>query len=519
MKDKGKGKTINRVPIVAILGHVDHGKTTILDRIREANVQACEAGGITQKISVFTVSPDCQKNERITFVDTPGHEAFDLMRLRGGNIADIVLLIIAGNDGVKPQTKESIEIIKNSTAKPIVVVNKCDIPGIDFEKIKRDLSNEGLMVEGMGGDIPLVKVSAKTGDGITELLEMINLIVEMEGLEDEGELSPGVLGKGIVLESVKDKSRGNVSTVIVTQGCFKKGQFIAYENENDFNIEKIKGLVSEEDCSIDEFNTGCGGKVIGLSNLLSLGSEVYILEKKDKKILDCIKGDADACEIVSEESEMSMEDLFETLEDEETEEIKELPILIKASSEGSLEALETALEGVDIAEAEIKIIDSGVGDISIKDLERAEIAKAIILGFEVSVQKGVEDLAKKKKVVIRTYDIIYKLVEEISDALETLTMPESAEEEIGKAVIKEIFTLSDGQKVLGNRVREGIMKRDCKTYIVRDDEILVEGKIKSLKINKNDVKEASKGMDCGIILTADVDAKEGDEIYCYKVVR
>jgi translation initiation factor IF-2 len=519
-----------RVPIVAILGHVDHGKTTILDKIRATNVQSCEAGGITQKISVFTIQPDIKKDQRITFIDTPGHEAFDLMRSRGGSIADIVLLIVAANDGVKPQTKESIEIIKKSSVKPIVVLNKCDLPGIDIEKIKRDLSIEGIMVEGMGGNVPIVQVSGKTGNGIPELLDMINLVIEVDGLQDRGALTPGVNAKGFILESIKEKSRGNVSTVVITQGCVNKGNFVGYELNNEIVIEKVKGLISEEGDNLDNFETGCGGKIIGLSNILPLGSEIFIIEKNDKRILDCIKGDKEACEVILEEdnpkesvegevAEISFEEFFQMDEDEKDEDIKTLNVIIKSSSEGSLEALKKSLSKIKIEGAEVDIIDQGIGEISLKDVERASITKAIVLGFEVGVDNNAQDLAKKKKVLVRSYDIIYKLTDEITDALNLLSMPEETEEEIGKAIIKAIFTLTNGQTVLGNRVAEGILKRDCKCYIVRDDSILAEGKIKSIKINKNDVVQASKGMDCGVILDVPVEAQEGDEIYCYKVIR
>jgi translation initiation factor IF-2 len=528
---KSKEKKNRRVPIVTILGHVDHGKTTILDRIREANVQECEAGGITQKISVFTIKLDNKEESRITFIDTPGHEAFDLMRLRGGNIADFTLLVVAANDGVQPQTRESIEIIKNSTTKPLVVINKIDLPDTDIEKVKRELANAGIQVEDMGGDIPCVEVSGKTGKGIPELLEMINLIIDVEGLNEKKALNEEISARAVVLESVKEKSRGNISTIVVTQGSFHKGDFIGYFINNEPQIERIKALISEDGDNIESFDAGCGGKMIGLSNLLDLGSDVYVLEDSDKKILEKItdkkqKSEEEEVEedieekTEEEEKDAELVKFFETEEEEEgDEEVKEFSIILKSSSEGSLEALKGSLNKLNIEGVELHIIDSGVGDISIKDVERAQIANAIILGFEVDKQKGVDDLAKKEKVLIRTYDVIYKLVEEMSDALNMLTIPEETEEEIGQAVVKAIFTLSNGQTVLGNRVQEGKMKRDCKIYIVRDDEIITEGKIKSLRINKDDVTEATKGMDCGIILDTKVDAQVGDEIYCYKVVR
>jgi translation initiation factor IF-2 len=503
---------------VTILGHVDHGKTTILDRIRESNVQAYETGGITQKISVFTVKPK-GVDSRITFIDTPGHEAFDLMRLRGGSIADITLLVVAANDGVQPQTKESIEVIKNSSTHPIVVINKCDLPDIDIKGIKRELANEGIQVEDMGGDIPSVEVSGKTGKGIQELLDIINLVIDVEGLRRRETLSEDVLAQGVVLESVKEKSRGNVSTIIVTQGNFTKGNFIGYFVDNDSYIEKIKALVTEDGESQLEFNAGCGGKIIGLSHLLDLGSQVYVLEENNKDILKNMIDEEKQETSIEEKEGLELSSFFEEDQEDEEDKVKEFPIILKSSSEGSLEALKNSLEKLKVEGANIEIVESGVGNITIRDVERAEIAKAVILGFEVDTEKGVEDLAKKKKVLIKTYDVIYKLLEEMSDALNMLVIPEETEEEIGKGVVKAIFTLSDGTKVLGNRVEEGKLKRGCKVYIVRDDEILVEGKIKSLRINKNDVNEATKGVDCGITLDTEVEAQEGDEIYCYKVVK
>jgi translation initiation factor IF-2 len=222
-KSKTKNTTKeSRIPIIAILGHVDHGKTTILDKIRESDVQSCEAGGITQKISVFTIDPKGDKKSLLTFIDTPGHEAFDLMRSRGGGIADIVLLIVAADDGVKPQTKESIEIIKKSESKPIVVINKCDLPNINLEKVKRDIVNNGIQIEGMGGKVPVAEVSGKTGTGIPELLDLINIVVEVEGLKERESLPEGILGRAFVLESVQEKSKGMYQTIVLTEGRFAR---------------------------------------------------------------------------------------------------------------------------------------------------------------------------------------------------------------------------------------------------------------------------------------------------------
>lgn len=507
-----------RVPIVAILGHVDHGKTTILDYIRNAHVQSCEAGGITQKISVFTVAPNGDMNKQITFVDTPGHEAFDLMRSRGGIIADIVLLIVAANDGVKPQTIESIEIIKKSSAKPIVVINKVDLPDTDLAKIKRDLVTQGLLIEGMGGSIPVIEVSAKTGKGIPELLDLINLVVDVEGLQDRGKLLEGVGAKAYVLESVKDKRKGNVSTLVLVSGDLCKGSWLGYKKDEEFIIEKVKGIISEEGENICDLSCGCGGKVIGVSNLIPLGSEVYILEKNDPKLLSSLYK-VEPKEIEEEvEATLIEDDMFSEIFDEEQKDgDTQLNVILKSSSQGSLEAIEHSLEKVNMDEYSVKIVSKGVGDISNKDIDMAKLSKAILLGFEVGLEKGAEDIAKKSGVLVRTYSIIYKLVEEIEEALEMLSTPSHKEEEIGNAIIKMMFTLSDGSKVLGSRVKDGILKRDCKCYIVRNDEILGEGKILSLRKGKDTVNEIKQGEECGVILNIEIETNEGDQLYCYKV--
>ena len=507
---KGKART----PVVTILGHVDHGKTTILDKIREADVQSSEAGGITQKVSVFTVQIP-GKDQEITFVDTPGHEAFDLMRSRGGIIADIVLLIVAANDGVQPQTKESIDIINMSKAKPIVVINKTDLPNIDLDKVKRDIVNNGLQIEGFGGDIPVIEVSGRTGSGIKELLDLIFLVSEVEGLRDDIDLPKGILGKTFVLESIKDEFKGNVSSVILIQGNLCQGNWFGYKLNEKLHIEKIKGLITEDGRNLSLLECGCGGKIIGLSNLLELGTEGYILEKNDKKLLESVlKIEEQEKEV---DDEFSIEDFFAPSEKED-DDGGTLNVIVKSSSEGSLEAIKNTLGKIVEDDFSVKILDSGVGNITLKDVEFAMLSKAIVLGFEVQVEAGVADYAKKNRVLVKTYDIIYKIFEEIKEALIAMSLPQDTEEEIGNAVVKTIFILSDGSKVLGSKVEKGMLKRDCKVYVVRNDEIVGESKIKSLRINKDQVNEVKNGFECGIQLTDEIDAKEGDGVYCYKKV-
>lgn len=508
-----------RAPIVSILGHVDHGKTTILDSIRHANVQAREVGGITQKISSFTIDA---KGKKITFIDTPGHEAFDLMRVRGGNIADIVLLIVAADDGVKPQTKESIDIINNSSAKPIVVINKVDLPNIDLEKVKREIANNGLLIEGVGGKVPVVEVSGKTGKGIDDLLDMILLVADLEGLKEEDVLPKGVIGKAFTLESVKEKSRGNVCSVVVTQGEFSRGTVIGYKHGNSYHIEKIKGIISEDGEQISTMQSGFGGRILGLSQLIELGNQVYALEKNDEKLLKSLFVVPEA--VPSEVSEETVDgealpDMSFLFGNVKTEDVKTLKVIIKSSSEGSLEAIKKSLEAIESDGNKVEIIHSGAGDISQSDIVMAEVSKAIILGFEVSVDQGLMQIAREKKVLIRTYDIIYKLIEEIGDVVASMSEPEEAEEEIGQAEVRAIFTLTNGSQVIGCRVKQGVIKRGSKCYIVRGDEIIGEGRIDSLRTQKETINEAKDKQEFGAILDKKVDAQVGDALYCYKIVK
>ncbi len=512
---KKKTEEKNPIPVVAILGHVDHGKTSLLDYIRKTNVQLKEVGGITQKISVFTIEPN---SKPITFIDTPGHEAFDLMRLRGGSIADVVLLIVAADDGIKPQTLESIEIIKNSKVKPIVVITKKDLDVDNIQKIKRDLATRGIQVEGLGGNVPIIETSTKTGEGVEELLDMINLVVEIEGLKEVEKLPKGVLGKGYVLESIKDKTKGFVASMVVSEGEFNVGDWFVYKLGQEIFIDKIKAFISEEGNNIQLFSKGSGGKIIGLSNLVDLGVECYCIEKKDEKFAKSLFEIQKVEEKKEDVEEESLEDFFK--ENTVDDDIQNFKVIIKASSEGSLEAIRQSLEKVKVEGVKLEILKSDIGDINVKDLNTAIVTKAIILGFEVSMEKGVEEMAKTNRVFIKTYDIIYKLIDDIKDAATALVEPEEVEEEIGNAEIKAMIKLSDGSSVIGCKGREGNIKRGSKGYIVRNDEIIAEGKIISMKHNKNDIKEAGKNDEFGVILNTSVDEViEGDILYCFKIIK
>lgn len=541
--DKPANIVVDRTPIVTILGHVDHGKTTLLDKIRDANVQGGEVGGMTQKISVFTVSHERMSVKagslgKITFIDTPGHEAFDLMRARGGDIADIVLLIIAADDGIKPQTLESIEIIKRSKAKPIVVFNKVDLPNIDLDKIKRELAAKDIQVEGYGGSIPVVEVSGKTGKGIDTLLETISLLVDLEGLHPVPELPADAVGRIIVLESIKDPKKGYVSTIIVTTGQLKAGDTIVYRVGEEIRSEKVKGIISESNESIELINAGEGGRILGLSGLIELGEIIFATESTDKRQYKeffvneepekSIKEElaeitAEGTDPLNEEDKDALLASLFSVEDnaeEPGEEIKTLNVVIKASSEGALQAILKSLDKIDVEGAQIKITASGVGDITPGDIDMAEVTKSIILSFESTVDANAKNEARKRKILVREYQIIYKLIEELEIVLTSMVTPQETEEDLGEAEIREIFTLSDGTMVLGGRISKGILKKNAKCYVVRGDDIVAEGKITSLKHAKKDIVEAPKGTDFGAIISPTPKGTEkGDKIFCVKVVK
>ena len=322
------------------------------------------------------------------------------------------------------------------------------------------------------------------------------------------------MAKAFVLESVRDKTRGNISSIVLVTGNLCKGSWLGYSKDGKVIVERIKGVISEDGENICDLQCGCGGKIIGISNLIPVGSEVYILEENQPKLIEPLLKSKN----IESETAITEDDIFNSIfDDQQDNKDTQLNVVIKCSSQGSLEALRHSLEKIKKDEYKVNIVSDGVGDISNKDIEMAKLSKAIVLGFDVGMDKSTEEFAKKNGVLVRTYQIIYKLLEEVEDALDMLSTPKQVEEEIGNGVIKMMFILSDGSKVLGCRVKEGILKRDCKCYVVRNDEIIGEGRIQSVRIGKEKVNEAKQGEDCGIILDTDIDCMEGDEVYCYKL--
>jgi translation initiation factor IF-2 len=516
-----------RPPVVALLGHVDHGKTTILDAIRRTSVAAHEVGGITQGISVYSVS---YKNRDVTFIDTPGHEAFDLMRMRGGSVADIVLLIVAANDSVMPQTKESIQVIQTAKKPCIVVVNKVDIAGVDIQKVKRDLSAAGMVVESMGGDVPSVEISAKDNKGIDELLEMIQLVADVAGISPR-KPRDGVCGEAMVLESSKDKSMGNVATLVVTAGEFTRAKYIGYFSQTGKKavLEKVKGFVDDSGNPLEDIKEGFGAEIIGLSGSIPLGTIVYCIDDAKCDIDKTIEDEqrkTDSTEEVPETTSAETEevggaDLLSMMLDArevKQEEASALRVIIKAGTQGALDAILSSLEE-SRKDGLIEISGSGTGDITVNDVEHAMAVGAIVVGFRVQIDPVATEIASKNRVLAKVYEIIYELTDEIEDAAAALQLPNEKEEVLGSSKVKKIFTLSDGSRVIGSRVESGELKQGARCRVKRGETVVGEGKIASMRCEKDTVHSATKGGDCGLVLDMKEEVMEGDILECYRVVK
>lgn len=528
-KQKAQKLKEYRPPVVALLGHVDHGKTSILDAICKTSVTAQEIGGITQGISVYSVE---YKGRDITFVDTPGHEAFDLMRIRGGSVADIVLLIVAANDSVMPQTKESIKVIQKAKKPCIVVINKVDLPGIDIPKVKRELSAEGLIVESLGGDVPAVEVSAKENKGIEELLEMIQLVADVSGVTVRTPRK-NVLGEAMILESSKDKSRGNIASLVVTAGNFMSGKYIGYYSPSDRKVivQKAKGFVGGGGKPLDMVKEGYGAEIIGLSGITSLSSTMYCFDDPKMGIEKIIEEDQKRPEVVtsgktaeeggSPEGEVAGENLLSmmlSVREEEEQDRDSLRVIIKAGTQGSLDAITETLKGL-VKDGLVEISGSGVGDITAGDIEQAINVKAIVLGFRVQINPSASEMASRNKILAKVYQVIYELTDEIEDAAAALQLPDEVEEVIGTGKVKKLFTLSDGTRVVGTRVESGELKQGARCHIKRGDVLVVDAKIISMRCGKETVRETMKGGECGMIFDTKEEIEESDIVECYRVVK
>ena len=495
---------VPRPPVVTIMGHVDHGKTTLLDAIRKTNVAEGEAGGITQAISAYQVK---YNDKLITFIDTPGHAAFTEMRARGASITDIVIIIVAADDGVMPQTREAIDHAKAAGVPIIVAINKMDKPGANPDKVMNDMAEAGLMPEEWGGDIIFTKLSAVTGEGIGELLENILLIAEVNNYR----ANPNRYAMGTVVESKLDKHVGPIVTVLVQNGTLRLGDPIVVGTA----FGKIRTLRNDKGEEITKALPSQPVEITGLNEVPSAGDRfmTFASEKEAKNIASERKEQARARENKAK-SAVSLDDLFAKI----GEGLKEINVIIKADVNGSAEAVKNSLQKIEVDGVKINVIRSSVGGITESDIVLAKASNAIIIGFNVRPSKGIQDKAKDEGVEIRFYNIIYKAVEEMEAAMKGMLDPEYEEKILGTADIRQIFKFSKVGNIAGCSVSDGVIKRDAQARIIRDGVVIYDGKIGSLQREKDSVKEVKKGYECGITIDGFNDIKIGDTIEAYEMV-
>ena len=493
-----------RPPIVTVMGHVDHGKTSLLDSIRNTRVTDREAGGITQHIGASEVTVNGKK---VVFLDTPGHEAFTEMRSRGAKVTDIAILVVAADDGIMPQTVEAINHSKAAGVPIIIAINKIDKPSANIERVRQELSEKGLLVEEWGGDVIDVPVSAKTGENIDTLLEMVLLVAEMEELK----ANPDRNAVGTVIESNLDKGRGPVATVIISNGTLKVGDPIVAGS----SYGKVRAMINDKGKRIKKAPPSTPVEILGLNEVPNAGDQFVVLasdkaartiaEKRKEKIRD---------EQMKASSKISLEDLFEKMQHGE---LKELNIIVKADVQGSVEAVRQSIEKLTNEEVSVRVIHGGVGAITESDIMLASASNAIVIGFNVRPSTGANTLVEREKVDMRTYRSIYESIEVSETAMKGMLDPEYVEEELGKAEIRLPFKVPNAGMVAGSYVISGKILRNAKARLVRDGIVVYDGTIDSLRRFKDDVKEVATGYECGIGLTNFNDIKEGDIIEAYVI--
>jgi len=495
---------MERPPVVTIMGHVDHGKTTLLDTIRKSHVADGEAGGITQAISAYQIN---YNGKLITFIDTPGHAAFTEMRARGASITDIVIIIVAADDGVMPQTKEAIDHAKAAKVPIIVAVNKIDKPTANPERVLTEMANYGLVPEEWGGDTMFVNISAKAGTGIDELLERLLLISELESLKAK----PNRYASGTVIESRLDKNCGIVSTVLIQNGTLRLGDAIVVGN----NAGKIRTLKNDKDENLVQAYPSMPVTITGLSESPSAGDKFMVFEneKKAKSIAEQRTINAKQ-KANSGKSSVSLDDLFNRISQGE----KEINIVLKADVKGSEEAVKNSLLKLDVEGIRINVIRSGIGTVTESDIVLAQASNAIIIGFNIRPNNKTIELAKEKGVDIRLYNIIYKVVEEMEAAMKGKLEPEYTENVLGEAEVRKLFKFSKVGTIAGCYITNGIIKRESKARVIRDGVIIYDGNINSIAREKDQVKEVKQGLECGITIENFNDIKEQDVIEAYEMV-
>lgn len=494
-----------RPPIVTVMGHVDHGKTSLLDTIKKTNIITTEAGGITQHIGAYSISLNSRK---ITFIDTPGHEAFTAMRARGAQITDIAVLVVAANDGIMPQTIEAINHIKAAGVPMIVAINKIDVPEANVERVKQQLAEHDVLPEEWGGDTICVPISAKQGTNIDKLLEMILLVADVEDLKADYDI-PAV---GTVLESKVDRGRGIVATIIIKEGTLKIGDYLIC----GLSSGRVRAMMDYTGKNVVKAEPSMAVSVVGLNQIPDAGEQAYVVEEKLAKDILAERLTKIQQEKAKENNGVSLEDFLQQSADSE---MKVLKIIVKADVQGSVEAVKQTLEKVRNDEVKVQCIHSGVGSITESDVVLAKASNAIIIGFNIKPETKAKVLAERNKVEIKLYKIIYEAVDEITNIINGMQAPKFEENVIGHVEIRKIFKVSALGNIAGCYVLDGVVNRNSKVRLIRNNEVVAITSIESLQQNKDDAKQVKAGFECGIRLKNCNDIKENDIIEVFEEVQ
>ena len=508
LKEEEEDETdmIVRPPVVCVMGHVDHGKTSLLDKIRSSHVTTGEAGGITQHIGAYVVETS---NGKITFLDTPGHEAFTSMRMRGAQSTDIAILVVAADDGVMPQTVEAINHAKAAGVEIIVAINKIDKPSANIDKVKQELAEYELIPEDWGGSTIFVPVSAHTKEGITDLLEMVLLTADVLELK----ANPNRKGRGLVIEAELDKGKGPVATVLVQKGTLRVGDTIAA----GACYGKIRAMMDDKGRRVKEAGPSTPVEILGLNDVPQAG-EVFVAtenEKEARSFAETFISESKNKLLEDTKAKLSLDDLFSQIK---AGNVKELPLIIKADVQGSVEAVKQSLTKLSNEEVVVKVIHGGVGAINESDVSLASASNAIIIGFNVRPDATAKSIAEREKVDVRLYKVIYQAIEDVEAAMKGMLDPVFEEKVIGHAVIRQLFKASGVGTIAGSYVLDGKFQRGCSCRITREGEQIYDGPLASLKRFKDDVKEVAAGYECGLVFEKFNDLQEDDQIEAYMMV-
>lgn len=497
---------VPRPPVVCVMGHVDHGKTSLLDAIRDTNVTDKEAGGITQRIGAYIVTVNGQK---ITFLDTPGHEAFTAMRMRGANATDIAILVVAADDGVMPQTVEAINHAKAAGIEIVVAINKIDKPSANIERVKQELSEHELIPEDWGGSTIFVPVSAHTGEGIDTLLEMMLLVAEVAELK----ANPKRQARGLVIEAELDKGKGPVATILVQKGTLHVGDFIAAGACSG----KVRAMMDDKGRRVKSAGPSTPVEILGLNDVPNAGEILVAFDndKEAKSFAQTFVSENKKHLLEDTKAKLSLDDLFDQIQ---AGTLKELPIIIKADVQGSVEAVKQSLLKLTNEEVVVKVIHGGVGAINESDVTLASTSNAIVIGFNVRPDAQAKAVAEQEGVDLRLYKVIYQAIEDVESAMKGMLDPIFEEQVIGHGEVRQTFHASGVGTIAGSYVLDGRFERNCKVRLLREGEKIYEGALASLKRFKDDVKEVKAGYECGLVLEDFNDITEGDQVEAYIMV-